>query len=140
MPSEEELRVASDAFLSRVERLHALEERKRELSPEQTLEAAVEVEKLTQEILEWAKRQTELAELVAKAKPTNLRPIAIIPPRELHVVLADWREAERVLEEQAPGTASWESARADVERLREEYARAYQQRRAPERAGDASRV
>jgi hypothetical protein len=140
MPSEEELRLTSDAFLTRVERLHALEERKRELSPEKTLEAAREVETLTAEILEWARRQTELATLVAKSRPTNLRPIAVIPPRELQVVLADWREAERVLNEQAPGTASWESARADVERLREEYARAYQQRRSSERTGGASRA
>jgi hypothetical protein len=61
-------------------------------------------------------------------------------PREIHLILADWRDAERVLNEQAPGTASWESARADVERLREEYARAYQHRRASDRAGDASRA
>jgi len=140
MPGEEELRLTSDAFLARVERLHALEERKRELSPEKTVEAALEVETLTAEILEWAKRQTELATLVAKAKPTNLRPIAVIPPRALNVVLADWREAERVLNEQPPGTASWESARADVERLREEYARAYQHRRSSDRARDASRA
>ena len=140
MPSEEELRLTSDAFLARVERLHALEQRKRELSPEKTVDAAREVETLTAEILEWAKRQTELAARVAEAQPANLRPIAVIPPRALNVVLADWRDAERALNEQAPGTASWESGRADVERLREEYARAYQHRRSSDRAGDASRA
>ena len=122
---EEELRVASDNFLTRVERLHALEEQKRELPAGETAELAREVELLTREILEWATRQTDLAETVAAEGDRDGRPIATTPPRAINIVLAEWRAAERRLQEEAPSTAAWESARADVDRLRDEYARAY---------------
>jgi len=52
-------------------------------------------------------------------------PIDVIPPRPLHTVLEEWRVAERRLDGEQPGTAGFESARADVDRLRDEYARAY---------------
>ena len=122
---EAELRVASDNFLTRVERLHALEEQKRELPPVETAELAREVELLTREILEWATRQTDLAESVAADANADTRPISTTPPRALNVVLAEWRAAERRLETEKPATAGWESARADIDRLRDEYARAY---------------
>ena len=122
---EGELRVASDNFLTRVERLHALEEQKRELPPAETAELAREVELLTREILEWATRQTDLAEAVAADADADIRPISTTPPRALNVVLAEWRAAERRLENETPATAGWESARADIDRLRDEYARAY---------------
>lgn len=124
--TEQELRLASDNFLSRIERLQALEQLKRELPPIQTAEVAREVETLTREILAWARRQTELAAAVAAEVPDNDgQPIATTPPRALSVVLAEWRAAERALEREQPATAAWESARADVDRLRSEYARAY---------------
>jgi hypothetical protein len=122
---EVELRIASDNFLTRVERLHALEEQKRELPPAETAELAREVELLTREILEWATRQTDLAEAVAADADAHTRSISTTPPRALNVVLADWRAAERRLEGEQPATAGWESARADIDRLRDEYARAY---------------
>lgn len=123
MEEERELRVASDSFLTRIERLHALEEQKRELAAADTADLAREVETLTREVLEWAKRQTELAEAVA-ARRSDAGPISTTPPRSLSVVLAEWREAERRLANERPVTAGWESARADVDRLRDEYARA----------------
>ena len=122
---EAELRVASDNFLTRVERLHALEEQKRELPPVETAELAREVELLTREILEWATRQTDLAESVAADADADTRPISTTPPRALNVVLAEWRAAERRLENEKPATAGWGSAPADIDRLRDEYARAY---------------
>lgn len=124
MEEERKLRIASDNFLTRVERLHALEEQKRELAAADTAGLAREVETLTREILEWAKRQTEMAEAVS-ASESDAGPIATMPPRALSIVLAEWREAERRLENEHPATAGWESARADVDRLRDEYARAY---------------
>lgn len=124
--TEQELRLASDNFLTRVERLHALEELKRELPPAETAEVAREVEALTREILGWAARQTDLAEDVAERADSESGPIATTPPRALAIVLADWRAAERALATERPATAAWESARADVDRLRNEYARAYQ--------------
>lgn len=123
---EQELRLASDNFLARVDRLAALEEQKRELPPDETAALAHEVETLTREVLEWARRQTELAETVARSLDSSGQPISTTPPRALPVVLADWRAAERRLQDEKPATAAWESARADVDRLRDEYARAYQ--------------
>jgi hypothetical protein len=125
-PTDEELRLTSDSFLARVERLQALEEQKRELPPPETAEMAREVEALTREILEWAERQSALAEQAAREGGDG-PPIAVVPARELHIVLSEWRAAERRLESEQPGTASFESARADVDRLRDEYARAYHQ-------------
>lgn len=126
-PTDEELRLTSDNFLARVERLQALEEQKRELPPPETAEMAREVEALTREILEWAERQSALAGQASEREGENGPPIAVVPPRELHIVLSEWRAAERRLESEQPGTASFESARADVDRLRDEYARAYHQ-------------
>jgi len=129
--TERELRLASDNFLTRIERLHALEEQKRELPPPAMADMAHEVEALSREILEWAGRQTDLAEAAAALDDGDARPIAIIPPRSLSVILAEWRAAERGLQDEAPGTAAYESGRADVDRLRDEYARAYRAQTGP---------
>lgn len=122
---EQQLRVTSDNFLTRVERLHALEERKRSLPSDELAGIAEEVETLASEVLAWAGRQRDLAVAASADDAPDALPIAIIPARRLEVVLEDWRAAERRLAAETPNTAGWESARADVERLREEYARAY---------------
>lgn len=124
-PTDVELRLTSDNFLARVERLQALEEQKRELPPAETADIAREVEALTREVLEWAVRQSDLADRAAANESPDAPAIAVIPPRDLHIVLDEWRAAERRLDSEQPGTASFESARADVDRLRDEYARAY---------------
>lgn len=131
MTGESELRRTSDGFLARVEKLHELEELKRTLTPgtPEMLRVTREVEALSREVVEWAARQTELAELAAKRQPSNMLPISRVPPRDIPVILDEWRDAERRLGEQEPGTAGWQSARADVERLRDEYGRAYEARR-----------
>jgi hypothetical protein len=128
MTDEHELRIASDGFLARVERLHELEGRKRELVPgsPEMVAATHEVEELARAVLASAERETELAAAAEVTGTTDMTPIAITPPREMDVVLEEWRAAERQLSAEAPGTASWETARADVDRLRAEYARAYQ--------------
>lgn len=123
--TEQELRVASDNFLTRIERLHALEEQKRELPAAEMAEMAHEVEALTREVLDWAGRQTDLAEAAAALDEGDARPIAIVPPRSLSVILQEWRAAERSLQDEQPGTAGYESCRADIDRLRDEYARAF---------------
>lgn len=119
------LRTTSDGFLARVDRLQSLEQQKRELPPAETAEMAREIEMLTREILEWAQQQTTLAQEVAASEGPAGPPIAVTPPRDLHLVLEEWRAAERALTGTEPGTAAYESARADVDRLRDEYARAY---------------
>jgi hypothetical protein len=122
---EHELRIASDSFLARVERMHALEQRKRELPADDIAELAQEIQALAEEVLGWARQQSRLAETAAEAGPGDLRPIAVVPPRALNEVLGEWRAAERRLQTVEPGSAAYELARADCERLRDEYARAY---------------
>ena len=132
MTGEAELRRTSDAFLSRVERLHDLELRKRTLTPgtPEMIQLAKEIEDLSSEVLGWAKREADLAELAGKRQPTNIRPIAEVPPRAVPDILAEWRDAERTFDAQTPGTPGWEAARVDVESLRDEYRRALEVRKA----------
>lgn len=95
------------------------------MPPSQTAAIAREVEALAAEVLRLARRQTALASLAASESPDG-RPIAVTGPRAIAVVLDEWRAAERSLTEVQPGTAAWESIRSDVDRLRDEYARAHQ--------------
>ena len=130
MPGEQELRRASDAYLARLTKVRELELLKRDLTPgtSEQIRITREVEALTNDLLAVANRETQLAAQVAQSQPTDLRPISIVPPRETNLILADWRGAEQRLENETPGTAAWESARADVEDLREEYKRAIDSR------------
>ena len=130
MTGETELRQASDTFLKRVERLHELEEQKRTAVPgsPEMLRLTRLIEELASEVLGTASRQTDLAELAAKRQPTKLRPIEDVPPRPIHEILVEWRDAERALEAVEAGSVEWEAHRADVERLRDEYRRAYEAR------------
>ena len=127
MPGEQELRRASESFQARLSELHALELRKLDLkagSAEQ-IRVAREAEALAEELLRVARREADLTEQVAASQPTS-RPTSIGPSRELHVILGEWRDAERVLDNETPGTDGWQAARADVERLRDEYRRAFE--------------
>jgi hypothetical protein len=130
MTGETELRQASDTFLRRVERLHELEEQKRLAEPgtPEMLRLTRLIEELAAEVLGTASRQTDLAELAAKRQPTRLRPIEDVPPRSIPEILGEWRDAERSLTTAEAGSIEWETHRADVERLRDEYRRAYEGR------------
>ena len=130
MTGETELRLASDTFLKRVERLHELEEQKRAAEPgtPEMLRLTRLVEELAGEVLGTASRQTDLAELAAKRRPGRLRPIEQVPPRAIPEILAEWRDAERALAAADAGSVEWEARRIDVERLRDEYRRAYEDR------------
>ena len=131
MTGETELRQASDSFLKRVERLHELEEQKRLAEPgtPEMLRLSKLVEELASEVLGTASRQPDLAELAAKRQPTKLRPIEQVPARAIPEIVSDWRDAERALSAADGGSIEWEAHRADVERLRDEYRRAYEERR-----------
>lgn len=125
-----ELRQASDLFMQRLDRLHDLESRKRELPPDEPefVRLAREIEDLSRALLHTGGQQVELAEVVHhQAKSNNVavdQPIRETPPRRDAVaVLADWRAAERRLSAAAEGSEDETAARADVERLREEYRR-----------------
>lgn len=125
-----ELRQTSDLFMQRLDRLHDLESRKRELPPDEAefVRLAREIEDLSRALLHTGGQQVELAEAVHhEAKHSNAvvdQPIRDTPPRRDAVaVLADWRAAERRLAAAAPASDEERDARADVERLREEYRR-----------------
>ena len=128
MTDEPELRTASDAFLARLAQLHHLEDEKRVLTPgsERMVGLAAEIRLVAEEVLGVAQDQLRIAR--AAATVPGLRPIEAIPPREAHLVLADWRAAERRLAEASPGSAEEAIARADIDRLRLEYQRTFDQR------------
>ena len=125
-----DLRRASDEFMQRLDRLHELESRKRELPPEQPefVRLAREIEDLARALLYSGGKQVELAEEVHFEQKTNQvkvdLPIRDTPPRRDAVaILADWRAAERKLASAAPGSEDEAAARAETERLRDEYRR-----------------
>lgn len=132
MNQETELRLASDTFLRQVERLHELEEQKRQAVPgsPEMLSLSHRVEELASTVLATASRQSGLADLAAKRRPGRLRPIEQVPPRAIPEILAEWRQAERTLEEATPGSVEWETALATCDALRDEYRRAHEARRA----------
>lgn len=128
MTDETTLRTASDAFLARLDRLHALEVEKRLLTPgtDPMVALAAEIEELVKAVLSVATTQHALAD---RADPSDgLRPIEAVPPREAAEILADWRAAERRLTSAEPGSAERDAALADIDRLRQEYSRAFEQR------------
>ena len=123
-----DLRQASDVFMQRLDRLHELEVRKRELPPDEAefVRLAREIEDLSRALLWSGSQQVELAEAVhheAKANDVAVdQSIRDTPPRrDAVLVLADWRAAERRLAAAAPGSDEEAEARADSERLRDEY-------------------
>lgn len=125
-----ELRRASDDFMQRLDRLHELESRKRELPPDQPefMRLAREIEDLARGLLFAGGVQVEKAEEVQadiKRGATVIdQPIRETPSRRDAVaILSEWRAAERRLAAAPPGSTEERAARADVEQLREEYRR-----------------
>ena len=125
-----DLRLASDTFMKRLDRLFELESRKRELRPDRAefVRLAREIEDLSRALLFTSGEQVNLAEEVhADVKAGDIAadlPIRETPPkRDAVAVLGEWRAAERRLAAAAPGSRDEAEARADVERLRVEYRR-----------------
>jgi hypothetical protein len=123
-----ELRRASDQLMDRLDRLHELESRKRELQPNRPefVRLAREIEDLSRALLFSSGEQVELAEAVhadVKAGDASAdTPIRETPPKRDAVrVLGEWRAAERRLAAAPAGSAEERDARIEVERLRLEY-------------------
>jgi hypothetical protein len=133
MEFEQDLRYTSDEMLRALERLRELEARKRKVKPgtERFRKLAQEVEDLAGTVFSHTSEQKDLAtksvELV-ESQVIEPRPIDEMPPvRELHIILNDWRDAERRLSAAAPGTEDAADVQAEIERLRLEYRRAAEQ-------------
>jgi hypothetical protein len=127
MPESEELERTSDVLLAQLQELEDLEKTKRDLpdGSKAQLRLTRQVEALARKVLRTAGDQTEIVETISEIAEA---PGEARVPREPHLILAEWRAAERALEQETPGTTSWEAARADVERLRGEYRRAFRAR------------
>jgi hypothetical protein len=130
---EPDLHATSDAMLANLERLRALELEKRNLpigSP-RLVELAEEIERLAATVLGASDTQSDLAKEAAKeARAGTIDPSTTIEemgdaPRELHVVLAEWRDAERRLSEVSPESSDGLHLRAQIDLLRDEYRRAH---------------
>ena len=126
------LRATSDTLIHDLERLALLERAKREMSPEDArlVDIAAEVEQLALRVLGQSVRQRELTEdarelVEAQAPGAPTRPIADTP-REIHTILAEWREAERKAMDASAGSAAARDAKADIDRLRAEYRQAHE--------------
>ena len=125
-----DLRQASDVFMQRLDRLHDLETRKRELPPNEPefVRLAREIEDISRALLWSGSQQVELAEAVhreAKRKDVPVdQPIRDTSPRRDAVsILAEWRAAERRLSAADHGSDEETVAKAETERLRDEYRR-----------------
>jgi hypothetical protein len=115
-----------------LERLEALEREKRQMPAEdpRLVEIAADVETIALRVLGSTVRQRELAEdasartgeAVAGATAESIAEV----PREIHVILAEWRDAERRVMEARPATAEAAAAAAEVDRLRAEYRNAHE--------------
>lgn len=123
-----ELRTTSDLFMQRLDRLHELETRKRELAPDEPefVRLAREVEDLARALLFTGGEQVELAEAVHREAKVSDAPIdqsiRDTPPRRDAVsILAEWRAAERALAAAVEGSDDEADARSAVDRLRAEY-------------------
>ena len=124
-----DLRGASDHLLQRLDRLYELEQRKRELLPDnpEFVRLAREVQDVARAVLGDSGAQVNLATQVAdrarRGETSVDHAIRDIPPgpRDAMLILSEWRAAERRLSEAGPDSDEERAARADVERLRHEY-------------------
>lgn len=125
-----ELRATSDLLLLDLDALGQLEEQKR-LTPHgdpKLVDLAARIEEIAGRLLQGSRRQRELTETVTLAAEAgtveDTRTIDAM--RSVSAILADWREAERVAGEAAPGSRERAEAEAMADRFREEYRRAFE--------------
>ncbi|HEX7347870.1 MAG TPA: hypothetical protein VF253_13860 [Candidatus Limnocylindrales bacterium] len=126
MADPQALRHTADALLAQLSELEELERTKVALEPGSRAQVRLSrrVESLAKKVLNIAGQQTDLVETIAEMTDETGGHLT----REPHVILAEWRVAERTMEGEPPGSPSWEAARADVDRLRGEYRRAFTER------------
>src|SRR6266550_739935 len=129
----EALREASDALLRDLEALSDLEATKREIVPgdPRLVELAGTIEALAQRVLASSARQRELTleanDIVDLGLPEAISRAIEETPRAIATILADWREAERVAQAAAPGSAEAAKAEREIDRLKAEYREAHEE-------------
>ena len=132
MSIQPELHATSDALLASLDRLRELELEKRQtpLESPRLVELSEEIERLAQSVLTASDVQTDLARLAhAMVEGGQLAGTESIESmgetRDVHTVLAEWRDTERALTELEPGSPAATQLRGRIETLRAEYRRAH---------------
>jgi hypothetical protein len=133
MELEQDLRLTSDEMLRTLEQLQRLENQKRAELPGTPgfVRLATEIEKLAAMVFAQTATQQSLAERSQEAgkRGVELAPIdETVATRDVSVVIAEWREAERRLAGATIDSADHAKAAGDVRRLREEYHRTHKAR------------
>ncbi|MEX2012065.1 MAG: hypothetical protein WEF51_07515 [Chloroflexota bacterium] len=122
------LRASSDALLRDLTELQALEQEKRHTEPDspRLVRLAIEIEALAARVMGSSMRQRERAEEIVGAGGSSAPDDTIAEtPREIHVILAEWRDTERALTDGVPGSAEADIAERRIDTLRREYHRAH---------------
>ena len=126
------LRATSDALMRDLADLTELEDEKRSLQPgdSRLLALAERIEVIAARLFGATVRQRELSttidELVEESHPEAPLGSIEATPREIHVILAEWREAERQAQEAPPGSVEAEAASDRAALLRTEYRMAHE--------------
>jgi hypothetical protein len=130
------LRRTSDDFLARLDELESLETEKRKLEPGSAAFRALaeHVKDLSRDLFHASQVQQSLGETTADLKATAapdapVKSIEETEPRDLSVILAEWRDVERRLGEAPAESAEAEHLRIEADRLRVEYRGAFETRR-----------
>ena len=129
----EALREASDALLRDLEALSDLEATKREIVPgdPRLVELASTIEALAQRVLASSARQREMTleanDLVDLGLPDAPSRSIEETPRSISTILANWREAERLAQAAAAGSAEAAEAEREIDRLKAEYREAHEE-------------
>jgi hypothetical protein len=95
------------------------------------VDLAARIEELAQRVLAASRHQRELTESINEAAEVGeVEPDASISEaRSAALILADWREAERLAREAEPGSLQAIEAEGLVDRFREEYRSAFERAR-----------
>ena len=128
--STDALRLTSDTLLRDLDALTQLEDEKRQ-TPQgdpRLVEIAHRVEELAQRVLEQSRRQVALTHSVSRDAAAGEAPATATiaaAPRNVAVILAEWRSAERDAAAAEPDSVASIEARARADRLRDEYREAF---------------
>ena len=142
--TQRDLRATSDALLQDLEVLIALEEEKRTIpaDDERLVGLAARIDEVATRVTDRTRRQRDLAADLSDAATDGTGSAATIEettPRSIAVILADWRTAERAVQDAEPGSPAGLEAAARIDALRAEYQRAYVAVREAKDTGDGSR-
>jgi hypothetical protein len=129
------LRATSDALMRDLADLQTLEEEKRVLEPgsPRLVRLAEEIEALAARVMGSSMRQRRISQrveaLVELGAPDAPETSIAETPREIHVILAEWRDTERQLADAAANSPEADVAERTIDRLRQEYRRAHDEAR-----------